>query len=313
MQCFENSYLRIKAKNSIKKRFSKKIFSIFFGNGSNYFLTFGKILRKDCQKCFLRVQKHVEGTDFFNFIPFLSCCRILSKTFLTCGSKFFHKAVKTGSNVFRRQFWWKKNISENCFFFEIWAIFFLTFDKNYSTKLAELLSKRSDEHYHVQPTNSLKNSSSLFGFWSKVFLNFRNPFLQKCENSFLRTDTNTSIRKIFFENFASFFGIRSKHFLTFGKHSTERLSELFSTCSKTCWRNKLFQFFFLFLLSNRTLSKTFLTFGKKYSTNFLKLPSTSSDEHCDEKNRFLIFFSFKIWKYFFNLSTIFPQSWQNCF
>ena len=134
------------------------------------------------------------------------------------------------------------------FFFEIWANFFPTFGKKYSANLAELLSKRSDEQYDVQPTTSLKTSSSLSGYWSKPFLNFRIIFLQKCENCFLRTDTNTSIKKIFFENFSSFFGIRSKHFLAFGRNSTERLSELFSTCSKICWRNRLFHFFSLFVV-----------------------------------------------------------------
>ena len=165
--------------------------------------------------------------------------------------KFFHKAVKTGFYVFRRPFWWKKTFLKIDFFFEISANFFPTFGKKYFANLAELLSKRSDEQYDVQSTTSLKSSSYLFGFWPKLFLKFRILFLQKCENCFLRTDTNTSTKKIFFETFSSkFFGIRSKHFLTFGKKSTERLSDLFSTSSNICWRNRLFQFCFLFVVQS---------------------------------------------------------------
>ena len=139
-------------------------------------------------------------------------------------------------------------ILETCFFFEIRANFLLTFGKKYSSKLAELLSKRSDENFDVQPITSLKSSSSSFGFWSKFFLSFWTFLLQKCEKCFLRTDTNTSIKKICFEKFSSLIGIGFKHFLTFGKNSTERLSELFSTCSETCWRNRLFHFFSLFVV-----------------------------------------------------------------
>ena len=138
-----------------------------------------KILRKDCQKCFLRVQKHVEGTDFFNLNPFLSCCRFLSKTFLTFGRIFSTKLSKLFSTRSDENFDEKKNIFDFCFFFEIWANFFPTFGKKYSANLAELLSKRSDEHYDVQPITFLKSSSSLSGFSSKLFLNFRILFFAK--------------------------------------------------------------------------------------------------------------------------------------
>ena len=313
LQKCENCFLRTDTNTSSKKSFLKSSLQSFSESDRNILWLSAKNPRRDCQICFLRLQKYVEETDFFNFVFFSLCNRTLSKTFLTCRSEFSTKLSKLVPTCSHDHFDGRKNIFENWFFFEIWANFFPTFGKKYSANLAELLSKRSDEQYDVQPTTSLKTSSSLSGYWSKLFLKFRILVLQNCEKCFLRTDANTSIKKIFFENFSSFFGIGSKHFLILGKNFTERLSELLSTFSKTSWRNRLFQFFFLFLLSNRTLSKTFLTFGKKYSTNLLKLPSTSSDEHCDEKNRFLIFFSFKIWKYFFNLSTIFPQSWQNCF
>ena len=123
--------------------------------------------------------------------------------------------------------------------------------------------------------------------------------MQKCEKCFLRIDTNTSIKKIFFEKFSSFFGIGSKHFLTFGRKSTERLSELLSTCSETSWRNRLFQFS-LFLLRNLIFSKNFLTCVSKFSTKLSKLVPTCSDDHFDEKKRFLkIVFFFEIRAIFF--------------
>ena len=165
--------------------------------------------------------------------------------------RIFHKVVKTGFYMFRRPFWWKKNIFENWFFFEIWAIFFPTFGKKYFANLAELLSKRSDEQYDVQPTTSLKSSSYLFGFWPKLFLKFRILFFAKVWKLFSKNWYEHFIQKIFFEKFSSkFFGIRSKHFVTFGKKSTERLSDLFSTSSKICWRNRLFQFCFLFVVQS---------------------------------------------------------------
>ena len=105
-------------------------------------------------------------------------------------------------------------------------------------------------------------------FWTFVLF-----FLQKCEKCFLRTDTNTSIEKIFFEKFSSkFFGIRSKHFLTFGKNSTERLSELFSTSSKICWRDRLFQFFFLFVVQSDFKQK----FSDMWLRNFHKAVKSGS-------------------------------------
>ena len=140
----------------------------------------------------------------------------------------------------------KKEVFWKLFFFVIWAIFSLTFVKKYSATLAEGPSKRLDEHFDVQ--QFLLKKCSIFGFWSKLFLNFCILFLKNCEKSFLRTDANTSIKKIFFENFSSYFGIGSKLFLIFGKNFTERLSELLSTFSKTSWRNRLFHFFSLFVV-----------------------------------------------------------------
>ena len=148
--------------------------------------------------------------------------------------------------MFRRPFWWKKNIFRIWFFFEFWANFFPTFGKKYSANLAELLSKRSGEQYVVQPTTSLKNSSYLFEFWPKLFLNLRILFLQKCENCFLRTDTNTSIKKIFFEKFSSFFGIGSKIFLAFGRNSRKDCQNCFLRIQKYVEETGFFNFFFSF-------------------------------------------------------------------
>ena len=297
-----------------KNVFWKKSSQFFSEMDRTFFWLSAKILRKDCQKCFLRVQKHVEGTDFFNFIPFLSCCRFLNKTFLKFGRIFSTKLSKLFSTCSDENFDEKRRFLKIVFLVEIWANFFLTFGKKYSEKLAELLCKRSDEHFDVQPTSSLKSSSSLFGFWSKLFLNFRILFFAKCENCFLRIDTNTSIEKIFFENFSRFFGIGSKHFLIFGQKSTERLSELLSTCSKTCWRNRIFHFHSLLVVLS--------DFGQNFSDNWLKI------FHKAVKTAFYVIRRTLWWKemiletcffskfeqiYSWLLGKINLQSWQNCF
>ena len=57
-------------------------------------------------------------------------------------------------------------------------------------------------------------------------------------------------------------------------------------------KKQTFSIFFLFSLCNRTLTKTFLTFGIKFSTKLSKLSSSCSDEHFVEKNSILkTFFS----------------------
>ena len=103
----------------------------------------------------------------------------MSKTFLTCGSEFSTKLSKLVSTCSDDHFDEKKTFLKIDFFFEIWANFFPTFGKKYFANLAELLSKRSDEQYDVQPTTSLKSSSYLFGFWPKLFLKFRILFFAK--------------------------------------------------------------------------------------------------------------------------------------
>ena len=57
-------------------------------------------------------------------------------------------------------------------------------------------------------------------------------------------------------------------------------------------KKQTFSIFFLFSLCNRTLTKTFLTFGIKFSTKLSKLSSSCSEEHFVEKNSILkTFFS----------------------
>ena len=217
--------------------------------GSKLFLIFGKNFTERLSELLSTFSKTSWRNRLFHFFFSFRCViRLWAKLFWHVAQNFPQSCQNWFLRVHTTILMEEKTFLKIDFFFEIWANFFPTFGKKYSANLAELLSKRSDEQYGVQPTTSLKTSSSLSGFWSKHFLNFRIIFLQKCENCFLRTDTNTSIKKIFFEKFSSYFGIRSKPFLALGRNSTERLSELFSTCSKVCWRNRLFHFFSLFVV-----------------------------------------------------------------
>ena len=73
-----------------KKSFLKNS-QVFSESDRNIFWHSAKNPRRDCQTCFLRLQKYVEETDFFNFVFFSLCNRTLSKTFLTCRSEFSTK------------------------------------------------------------------------------------------------------------------------------------------------------------------------------------------------------------------------------
>ena len=137
----------------------------------------------------------------------------------------------------------KKSFLKIDFFFEIWAKFFPTFGKKYSATLAEVLSKRSDEHFDVQ--QPLLKNIHLFRILVETFSEISNSCFAKLWKAFSKNWYEHFNQKNLFEKFSSFFGIGSKHFLTFGKNSTERLSELLSTCSKTSWRNRLFHLFSL--------------------------------------------------------------------
>ena len=205
MQSFENSYLRIETNNSSKKCFLKKIFSIFFVNGSNFFLTIGKNPTERLSEMFSTCSKTCWRNRFFQFHSLLVVLSVFEQNFSDIWPNIFHKAVKTVFYVFRRKLWWKKKIFENCFLVEIWANFFLTFGKKYSAKLAELLCRRSDEHFDVRPTSSLKSSSSLFGFWSKLFLNFRILFFCKVWKLFSKNWYEHFNRKNLFWKILKFF------------------------------------------------------------------------------------------------------------
>ena len=228
-----------------KNLFWKVLFTVF-RNQIETFSDFRQKIHGEIVRSVFYVFKNMLKKQTFSIFFLFVVQSDFEQNFSDMWLRIFHKAVKSGSYVFRRPFWWKKKYFENCFFFVIWAIFLPTFVKKYSATLAEGPSKRLDEHFDVQ--QFLLKNCSFFGFWSKLFLNFCILFLQNCEKCFLRTDANTSIKKIFFENFSSYFGIGSKHFLIFGKKFTERLSELLSTFSKTSWRNRLFHFFSLFVV-----------------------------------------------------------------
>ena len=184
-----------------------------------------------------------EETYFFNFLLFLLHIRILGKSSLTFCRNF-------SAMLLNLQFTCSDEHSDEKMILKI--VFFRSLSKFFPDFLQKIFCKNGRSAFSAFrrtlwcTTTSFKKHSSFFEFWSKLFLNFRILLVQKCEKCFLRTDTNTSIKKIFFEKFSSFIGMGSKVFLTFGKKSTERLSELFSTCSETCWRNRLFQFFFSF-------------------------------------------------------------------
>ena len=93
----------------------------------NFFWFSAKILRKDCQNCYLRFQKQVGETDFFIFFLFSLCNRTLSKTFRTCGSEFSTKLSKLVPTCSHDHFDGRKNIFENWFFFRNLSNFFPEF------------------------------------------------------------------------------------------------------------------------------------------------------------------------------------------
>ena len=122
---------------------------------------------------FKRWDEQFDGKLFFEK-PFLNLFETLRETL---SATKIRKAVKSGSYVFRRPFWWKKKYFESCFFFVIWAIFSLTFVKKYSATLAEGPSKLLDEHFDVQQFLLKK----LFFFWILVetFSEFLYSFFEK--------------------------------------------------------------------------------------------------------------------------------------
>ena len=142
----------------------------------------------------------------------------------------------------------KKNIFENWFFFRKLSKFFPDFGKKFSARLAELLSKRSDEQYDVQPTTSLKSSSNLLGFWPKLFLKFRILFLQKCENCFLRTDTNKFNQKNLFlrRSLQSFSESDRNIFWLSAKNPRRDCQNCYLRVQKQVEETDFFSFFFSF-------------------------------------------------------------------
>ena len=220
-----------------------RILKIVLFQNLRIFFNLSTIFPQNWQNCFLSVETNNLMENYFLKNSSSICLRLWAKRFRQRKFAKLSNLVPTCSGDHSDE---KRSILKVVFFFVIWAIFSLTFVKKYSATLAEGPSKRLDEHFDVQ--QFLLKKCSFFGFWSKLFLNFCILFLQICEKCFLRTDANTSIKKIFFENFSSFFGIGSKHFLILGKNFTERLSELLSTFSKTSWRNRLFHFFSLFVV-----------------------------------------------------------------
>ena len=206
---------------------------------------------------------------------------------------------------------------------DFWKLFFWSkLEQIFSWLLAKNILKNWQNCFVSVQTNTLMYSQHLLWKVLPLFLDFGRNFFwifeffffAKCENCFLRIDRNTSIEKIFFEKFSSFFGIGSKHFLIFGQKSTERLSELLSTCSKTCWRNRIFHFHSLLVVLS--------DFGQNFSDNWLKI------FHKAVKTAFYVIRRTLWWKemiletcffskfeqiYSWLLGKINLQSWQNCF
>ena len=226
----------------------------------------------------------------------------MSKTFLTCGSEFSTKLSKLVSTCSDDHFDEKKTFLKIDFFFEIWANFFPTFGKKYFANLAELLSKRSDEQYDVQPTTSLKSSSYLFGFWPKLFLKFRILFFAKVWKLFSKNwYEHFNQKKSFLKSSLQSFSESDRNiFWLLAKNPRRDCQICFLRLQKYFEETDFFNFVF-FSLCNRTLSKTFLTCGSEFSTKLSKLLPTCSDDNFDEKKNIfkkLIFF-FEIWANFF--------------
>ena len=227
-----------------QKMFFEK-FSSFFGIGSKHFLIFGqKSYGKIVRNVFYVFKDMLKEQIFSISIP---SCRVVG----FWAKLFWHLAEyfpQSCQNCFLRNqtnTLMKRDDFGNMFFFRSSSKFIPDFWKIYSSKLAELLSKRSDEHFDVQPTTSLKNSSSSFGFWSKLSLSFWILFFSKLWKLFPKKGNEHFDQKPFFWTILpKVFRNRIETFSGFLQKSWESLSELLSTwCSKTCWRNRIFNFF----------------------------------------------------------------------
>ena len=273
-----------------------------------------KRFEKECRNRFLHLQKTFRRNRFFIFFWFCYIFGFWAKVLKEIAWNFPQSCQNSFLRVQTKTLMKKE---------DFWKLFFCSkFEQFFSWLLAKIILQNWQNCFLSDLTNTLMYSQHLLWKVLPLFLDFGRNFFwifeffffAKCENCFLRIDTNTSIEKIFFEKFSSFFGIGSKHFLIFGQKSTERLSELLSTCSKTCWRNRIFHFHSLLVVLS--------DFGQNFSDNWLKI------FHKAVKTAFYVIRRTLWWKemiletcffskfeqiYSWLLRKINLQSWQNCF
>ena len=212
--------------------------------------------------------------------------------------KIFHKAVKTGSYVFRRPFWWKKKIFENCFF--------LSFEQIFSRLLAKnILQIWQNCFLSVHPNTMMYNQQLhekiFFSFWILVrtFSEFSNSFLAKVWKLFSKNWYEHFNQKNLFWKILRFFSELDPNIFWLSAKILRKGCQNCFLCVQKHVEETDFFIFFLFSLCNRTLSKTFLTCGSEFSTKLSKLFSSCSDEQYVEKNRILKIFLYQNLRIFF--------------
>ena len=246
MQKCERCFLRTDTNTSIEKIFFlESSLQSFSESDRNFFWLSAKNPRKDCQKCYLRVQKHVEKTDFSIFF-FLLCNRTLSKTFLTFGIKFSTKLSTCSDKHFEE----KKRFWKIGFFLifkkKVFRILTRTIRQSCKNCLLSLQRDNLMKAVFFQKIFSfccvIEVWAIFFAIWHKIF----RKFVKSAFYVFRRTLWWKKKKKnLFWNTLLHFFHFDRNHFWVSAKFFKKRLSKPFSRCSNNISRKHIYWFFFV--------------------------------------------------------------------
>ena len=151
LQNCEKCFLRTDTNTSTEKNLFWKVLFKVFRNQIETFSDFRQKIHGEIVRSVFYVFKNMLKKQTFSILFSFRCAiGLWAKLFWHVAQNFPQSCQNCFLRVQTTILMKKRTFLKIDFFFEIWANFFPTFGKKYSATLAEVLSKRPDEHFDVQ-------------------------------------------------------------------------------------------------------------------------------------------------------------------